>query len=179
MLTSAILLLIVAVALCVLAGSIFIIFLYTRVPFVRTPWPVIELVIKEAGIQQTDTMYDLGCGNARVLLEIEKRIGAKTVGYELSPWAYMLARLNIMLHRAKTEIRYKNFYHEDLSDANVVFCFLLSTVMPKIAAQLEQQLKPGSRVISFAFPIHSWKPAKVLNPFPEKEKASKIYIYQR
>jgi len=75
-------------------------------------------------------------------------------------------------------VYYKNFYKENLSNANVVFCFLIDSVMAKTGKQLKQQLKGGSTVISFAFAIKEWAPTKVINPFPNKKNSSKIYIYQ-
>lgn len=171
--------LLITVALTILSLFILIILFYTRVPFVRTPLKIINQILKNAKISPNQTIYDLGCGDARFLIEVEKHTGAKTVGFELSPWAYFLAKLNIWFNNSQTKIFYKNFYKENLAPADVIFCFLLDSVMEKVGKQLEQQLKPGATVISFAFHIPQWKPSEIIEPFPEKKKSSKIYIYQR
>lgn len=169
----------VVIFFTILAIAILIILFYTKVPFVRTPKHVAEKIITKANIKPNDKVYDLGCGDARLLINIEKRTGAQTIGYEISPWAYILAQLNIFRQKAKTRVLYKNFYHADLSDADVVFCFLMDTVMPKVGKQLEKQLKAGTRVISYAFAIKDWQPMEVIATRPNDPKSSKIYIYQR
>ena len=171
--------LVIVILMTIIAAAILFILLYFKVPFVRTPHEVIKKVLTEIKITEDMIVYDLGCGNARFLLEVEKQTGAKTIGFEISPWAYILARLNILLHRSKTKVLYKNFYHQDVSDADVVFCYLLDTVMPKVGTQLEAQLKPGAIVISFAFPIKAWEPTKIITPFTDTKKRSKLYIYQQ
>jgi len=170
--------LVVTISFSVLAVYILIVLIYTKVPFVRTPTKVINTILDENIIKPNHTVYDLGCGSAKFLIAIEKNVGAKTIGYEISPWAYFLAKMNTWLRKSKTKVHYKNFYKENLTKADIVFCFLLDSVMPKVKKQLEQQLKKGSTVISFAFPIKDWEPKKLLNPFPNKKKSSKIYIYQ-
>ncbi len=120
-----------------------------------------------------------GCGSASTLIAIAKATGAKTVGFELSPWAYFLAKLNIKLHNATTKVLYRNFYKQDLSGATIIFCFLLDSVMKKLGYKLDTDLKPGTTVISYAFKIPQWEPSKVINTNPNNPKASKIYIYKR
>ncbi len=175
----ALILLIVTIFFAILAIYIFIILLKTKVPFVRTPLAVIDTIINAVGITSRDTVYDLGCGNARVLIEIERKTGARVVGYELSPWAYFLARWNVRLHQSKALIGYADFYKADLSPATVVFAFLIVAVMPKVGAQLEKQLKPGTTVVCYGFSIPQWTPNKTIPTRQNDPKASKIYIYKR
>ncbi|MBI5037548.1 MAG: class I SAM-dependent methyltransferase [Candidatus Kerfeldbacteria bacterium] len=172
-------LLVITILFAILAVYIFIILLKTKVPFVRTPFSVIETIVHEVHITNHDVVYDLGCGNARVLLDIERATGARVVGYELSPWAYFLARMNVKNNKSKAEIRYQDFYKADLSEATVVFAFLIVAVMPKVGAQLEKQLKPGTTVVCYGFSIPQWIPTKTIPTRQNDPKASKIYIYKR
>jgi len=174
-----IILLIIAVIISLFTIVIFLILVFTRVPFVKTPKKVMEKIFEEVKFKPTDVVYDLGCGDGQFLIETEKRYGCKTIGYELSPIAYWLAIINIKVNKAKTRVFYKNFYHQDLSNADTVFCFLIDSVMPKVGKQLEQQLKKGAQIISFAFPIKEWRPTKVIDSDSKNPKASKIYFYQR
>lgn len=157
----------------------FFVLVITKVPYVKTPKKILNIILNEINLKPDNVVCELGCGNARFLIKVEKKFGAETIGYELSPWPYFLARLNIFINKSKTKIFNKNFYKENLAYADVIFCFLISNVMPKVQAQLEKQLKKGAQVISFAFPIHAWQPTKVISPNPENKKASKIYFYQR
>lgn len=174
-----VLILIISILFCILAIYILFILLFTRVPFVRTPKKVIEKILEEVKITPNHTVYDLGCGDAKFLIAIERATGAKTIGFEISPWAYILAKFNIWFKKSKTQVFYKNFYKENLSDADVIFCFLIDSVMPKVKNQLEHQLKKGAIVIDFAFAIKEWVPTKVIDSQPSKKRSSKIYIYQR
>lgn len=179
MLPTLIILFIISMLLSILAVTILVVLVYIKVPFVRSPRRVVETVLKEINLEESDVVYDLGCGDGRILRALAKQFNNKMVGYEISPWAYFLARFYNTLQQTGVEFRYKNFYKDDLSEATVVFCFLLDSVMPKVGEQLERQLKPGSTVISFTFKIPQWKSAKIIQPFPEKKKGSKLYIYQR
>lgn len=171
--------LLIAFIACLVAILIFIILILTKVPFVKTPKKVVDKILDEVVIKPTDAVYDLGCGDAQFLIAVEKRFGCRTVGYEITPIAYLLAKINISLNKAKTKVFYHNFYHQDLLKADIVFCFLIDSVMPKVQKLLEKQLKKGAQVISFAFPIKEWQPTKVIDSDPQNPKASKIYFYQR
>ncbi len=177
MLTLLIILTIIALFFLVLVIYIFIILLYTKVPFVKTPKKSINIILDKISISAKDTIYDIGCGDASMLIAIEKKFGAKTIGYEISPWAYALGRLNIYFHNSKTKILFKNFYKEDLSGATMVFCFLIVAVMEKVGRQLISQLKPGTKVISYGFHIPDWKPINTIDTNPKKPNSSKIFIY--
>lgn len=174
-----IVLLIITVISLLLILAIFIIFLYTKVPFVKTPKRAIKIILENINISPSDTVYDLGCGDASMLIAIEKHTQAKTIGYEISPFAYLKARLNIFINRSKTKLFYKNFYQEDLGEANIIFCFLIQRVMSKVGDQLKKQLRPGTTVVSYAFPIPDWIPTEVIKTRQNDPEASKIYIYQR
>lgn len=178
-LSALLIILLLAFIACIVAILIFIILILTKVPFVRTPKKVVEKILSELDIKPTDIVYDLGCGDAQFLIAVEKRFGCQTIGYEISPTAYILAKINISLNKAKTKLFYHNFYHQDLSKADFVFCFLIDSVMPKVQKLLEKQLKKGAQVISFAFPIKEWQPTKVIDSDSQNPKASKIYFYQR
>lgn len=171
-------LLFIAVFFLILAVYIFIILVYTKVPFVKTPRKSIDMILNNIKISPKDTVYDIGCGDASMLIAIEKKFGARTIGYEISPWAYLRGRINIFLNKTNTKIYYKNFYKEDLSQANVVFCFLIVSVMDKVGQQLKKQLKPGAKVISYGFHIPNWQPVEVINTGQNNPKSSKIYIYR-
>jgi len=166
--------------LLILSGLIVLFFLlwsiitlfFTRVPWAPTPKDVIELIFQELDIKPGQKIYDLGCGDARVLIEANK-YGADCVGYELSLWVYARAKFKIWLKNSKTKIYRKNFFKQDLSSADIIFCFLLSKVMPKVQKKLKSNLKQNTTIVTYAFSLPNYKPYKILDTKP-----SKTYFYK-
>ncbi len=179
LLTLLIIILILTVSVSILSLVILFVLLYTKVPFVRSPKNLVPIIIKEANITAKDRVYDLGCGDAGTLIAIEKAAGATTVGFEITPLAYWRAKMNIKKQQAKTTVYYKNFYHENLSEATVVFCFLIDSVMKKVGEKLKADLKPGTMVLSYAFKIPQWQPIKTVQIKPQNPNSSIVYIYKR
>jgi SAM-dependent methyltransferase len=106
-------------------------------------------------------LVDLGCGDGRVLREAQKRYGVRTVGYEINPLAYLKARI-LSIGFNKIKIRHQNFWDADLSDADVVFCYLYPDVMKRLAAKFVSGLKPGAVIVSSNFGLPGFVPSKIL-----------------
>ena len=166
----------VCLVISLLIASSAVAILFVRVPFVPTPKKNIALAISLLDLKPGQIFYDLGCGDGRFLIAAEK-YGVKAVGFEISPWAYLRARLNLLLNHSQAKIYYKNFYHFNVSDADAVICFLLDTVMPKVEKKLQAEFKQGARVVSYGFAMPTWQPAKIINTNPANPKSSKIYLY--
>jgi SAM-dependent methyltransferase len=122
------------------------------------PWvPTgIKTVVKMLTMAQTgpdDLVYDLGCGDGRILITAVRRFGARAVGIEIDPLRYLWCRLAITAlgHRNQVQIHYGDFFKQDLSQADVVTCYLLQATNTKIEDKLLRELKPGSRVVSYTF----------------------------
>lgn len=169
-------LLLIFIALVLLTLSILILFI-VRVPYAPTPKRMIKKIIDELNLKPGQKVYDLGCGDGRFLFAAEKK-GAEATGFELSPIVFMKANLTKIFKRSKIKIRYKDFYKADISDADVVFCFLVDTVMPKVAKKLKAELKAGAKVVSYGFHFPDWEPSKVIIPELSDKTSSKIWIYE-
>lgn len=169
------LLLIIVVTAVIGTLWLLVVLFFTRVPFVKTPKENIKLIIDVGNIQKNDVVYDLGCGDAHVLIEIERSTGATTRGFELSPLAYVAALRNIRKANAKTKVEFKNFTKADISNATVIFLFLIPSVMSKTGALLKERTKPGTRVVSYGFAIPEWKPERVL---VSAVNQSNIFLYR-
>lgn len=125
----------------------------------------------------TDHLFvDLGCGDGRVLRKVQRRYGVRTVGYEINPLAYLKARL-FSFGSNKIKIRRQNFWKADLSDADVVFCYLYPDVMKRLAAKLAAGLKPGAVIVSSNFSLPGFIPSKILK-LECSLNNDPIYIYQ-
>ena len=120
-------------------------------PYVVTPRRILERMMDWAQIRRGDIVYDLGCGDGRLVFEAARR-GAKATGYELSLPTYALAKGRSIFHKDAT-IALKNFWKQDYRDADVVFCFLQQHSMARFQQTIWPTLKPGCRVVSHAFPM--------------------------
>lgn len=143
--------------------------------YVSTSRAKIAAFINAVPMRADQTLVDLGCGDGRVLREAQKRYGVHTIGYEINPVAYLKARI-FSFGPHKIKIRHENFWEADLSDADVVFCYLYPDVMKKLAVKLKSGLKPGAIVVSSNFPLPEHIPSKILRPESSLHN-DPMYIY--
>ena len=129
--------------------------------YVSTSRAKIAAFTNAVPMKTDQVLVDLGCGDGRVLREAKKRYGVRAIGYEINPLAYLKARL-CSFGPNKIEIRSENFWDADLSEADVVFCYLYPDVMKKLAAKLAGGLKPGAVVVSSNFSLPGFVPSTVL-----------------
>lgn len=154
-----------------------------KVPYVSTPQWAIEWLCEHAPLPLQKggvgggVVYDLGCGDARVLTAIKARHPDITaIGVERNWWPYFLARLRT--RGTGVMIRHADFYKTDLRDADIVFCFLIHSVMPKVEQLLRAQLKPGATVYSYGFAFPTWQPSERIHN-PARPEGSKINVYRQ
>lgn len=132
-------------------------------PFYPAPTDAIREALKEAGLKPGEIFYDLGAGTGKALILAEKEFGAKATGFEISIIPYWIARINLFLHASRATLLPKDFFTvADLRDVNVIFCFLAIRTMQKIEDKLKAELKPGARVIVYAFPLPTMTPTKII-----------------
>lgn len=127
-------------------------------PFFPTPAHAIRKALRAANLKSGQAFYDLGAGTGKTLLIAEKEFGAKAVGFEISIPFYLIAKINLFLHGSKAEIRFKNFFAEDIKNADVVFCFLAIRTMQKMKEKIKNEMRPGRMIIVYAFPFPDWEP---------------------
>ncbi len=131
------------------------------VPFVPTPAPVIDAMIAEANLKPGMLAVDLGAGDGRVIRRAMRRVpGIRAVGYEGAFGVWVLAKFCNLMSRSKPDMRMQNFFKENFSDADVVFTYLSIDIMQKLLPKLEQELKPGAKVISNTFSFKKKEPEK-------------------
>ncbi|MBK7926715.1 MAG: class I SAM-dependent methyltransferase [Bryobacterales bacterium] len=133
-----------------------------EVPFVPSPDEVIEAMLKLAETTPQDTVYDLGCGDGRIVVMAAKKFGASSVGIDIDPdriqEANQFARENGVTDKVK--FREQDLFQADIHEATVVTLYLLTTVNRKLRPKLQKELKPGTRVVSHQFDMGDWKPEK-------------------
>jgi cyclopropane fatty-acyl-phospholipid synthase-like methyltransferase len=132
------------------------------VPYVPTPQPVVEAMLRLAGVKEGDVVYDLGCGDGRIVVTAVSRFKARRgLGIDLDPQRIKESVENAKKAgvSAKTEFKVGDVLKlESVAEASVVTLYLYSTVNRKLEPMLRKTLKPGSRVVSHDFRIGDWTP---------------------
>ncbi|MQA28778.1 MAG: methyltransferase domain-containing protein [Luteitalea sp.] len=130
--------------------------------FVPTPYPVVDAMLQLAGVGPNDVVYDLGSGDGRIVIAAASTYGARGVGIELDPKLVAEATRNAQLSGVAERVTFKegDIFEADISEATVVTLFLLSTINDRLWPKLMSELKQGTRVVSYRFPIRDWEPDK-------------------
>lgn len=135
----------------------------------------VQEALEYAAIKPGEKFYELGMGTGKVLILAHKYFRVKPTGFELSPFLFFIAKINLWIHGAdNANLFMKNFYKENLNGADIIFCFLTPHAMKKLRPKFEQELKKGARVISYAFSIKGWEPEKVVTSYPR----AKVFVYR-
>lgn len=132
------------------------------VPFVPTTEEAVEAMLKLAGVKKSDTVYDLGCGDGRIVIAAAKSYGAHAVGIDIDPQRIKEAKENAKKANVETLVRFEenDLFKADFRPATVITLFLLPEVNLKLKPKLLQDLKPGTRIVSNTFDMGDWKPEK-------------------
>jgi SAM-dependent methyltransferase len=147
-------------------------------PFVPTPMERVRKMVALAKIKKGQRVYDLGCGDGRFVYIAANEYGAKATGIELSPLVYLLAIIRKFFWGSKAQIILGNFKMRDLSDAEVIFCYLLPESLKKIQPELDKQIKKGTKIFSYAFEIPNWKLIHTEERNPKLNLAP-VYVYEK
>src|SRR3989344_4840690 len=151
---------------------------FSAAPWLPTFGRDLKLAVELAGIQAGETVYDLGCGDGRFLFSAAKQTHAgQLIGFEISLLPFFIAwtRKLFSPNSARVKIKFKNFYKADFTKVDVVYCFLMPRVMPKLERIIAPQMKPGARLVSYSFKLSGKAPEKV---FKQNEKSLPIYLYR-
>ena len=139
----------------------------TKVPWAKTPQNNFKDIFSKIDLPKNSLVYDLGCGDGELLFFAEK-LGYRAVGYELSLYPYLKCLFKKTITGIKITIIRKDFFNENLKNADLVFIFLVDSVMEKIGDKLINNLSPGTLVVSYGFKIPSWKINNQLDTNPSK-----------
>jgi precorrin-6B methylase 2 len=132
--------------------------------FVPTPQEVVDAMLKLADIHPGDVLYDLGCGDGRIVVTAAKTYGVKAVGFDVDPKRIKESRENVRKSGVgdKVTITQADIFEQDLREANVVTLYLLPSLNVRLMPQLAR-LKPGSRIVSHSFDMKGAKPKEVVH----------------
>jgi len=148
-------------------------------PYVSTPQNVVDEMLKAADIKPNEMVYDLGSGDGRVVITAAEKYGARAVGVEISPKEVASSREKIAQAKLEKRVRIveADALTVDLSEADVVTMYLLTSSNDLLRPNLEKYLKPGARVISHDYPIRGWEPKRV-HEVEALKRVHHLYVYE-
>lgn len=138
------------------------------VPYVQTPYVVVEEMLQLARVGPADMVYDLGCGDGRIVIAAAEKFGARGVGIDIDP--RRISEANEAARRAgvagRVRFAVQDLFQTDFSEASVVMLYLYPELNARLRPKFLAELKPGSRIVSHQFRIGDWKPlsAKQVTP---------------
>jgi len=134
-----------------------------RAPFVATPPDVVDRMLALARVGSQDVVYDLGCGDGRIVIAAARNFGARGVGIDIDPVRIEEAQANARRAGIEHLVTFKvqDALETDVSEATVVTLYLVSALNVKLRPRLAAQLRPGARVVSHNFAIGDWEPDAV------------------
>ncbi len=149
------------------------------VAYIPTPQHVVDLMLVLARVKKEDVLYDLGCGDGRIVLTAAKQYGCRALGVDIDP-----ARVRESLHNVKEAdlenlitIRQQDIFELDLSEADVVTMYLTPKLNVRLIPQLEK-MKPGSRIVSHDWDMLGVEPDTVVIVSNRSYREHKIYLWE-
>jgi ubiquinone/menaquinone biosynthesis C-methylase UbiE len=144
------------------------------VPYVPTPQEVVDQMLKLGNVKKGDVLFDLGCGDGRIVVTAAQRFGVDATGVDIDPERIAEAKENATKAGVNGRVKFiqGDLFEADLSNASVVTLYLLPSVNMKLRPKLWRELKPGSRVVSHSFDMEDWKPTKT-----EEVNGRRIYLW--
>lgn len=133
-----------------------------EVPYVVTPYEVVDAMLELAAVGKDDVVYDLGSGDGRIVIAAARDFGARGVGIEIDP--RLVAESIYWARRAGVTARVRfvqqDLFQTDLSPATVVTLFLSRELNARLRPKLLRELRPGARIVSHRFDLGDWRPER-------------------
>ena len=144
--------------------------------FVPTPNDVVSAMLRMAAVTKKDTVYDLGCGDGRIVIAAAQKYGARGVGVDIDPARVAEATENVKKARVTELVKIirGDLFETDISEATVVTLYLLTELNRKVRPKLLRELRPGTRVVSHAFSMGGeWEPER-----QESVQGTTVYLWR-
>src|SRR3954463_2828477 len=143
--------------------------------FVPTPNEVVDKMLELAKVGPKDVVYDLGCGDGRIVITAAQKYGVRAVGIDIDPKRIAEATANAKAAKVTDKVKFieGDLFEADISEATVVTLYLLTRLNEKLKPKLLKDLKPGTRVVSHAFDMGDWKPEQTA-----QVASSSVYLWR-
>ncbi len=134
------------------------------VVYVPTPVPVVKTMLRVANVTAKDVVYDLGCGDGRIVIAAARDHGARGIGVDIDPQRIRESKENAVKEGVTDKVKFiqADLFEMEFKDASVVALYLLPSLNVKLRPKLFSELKPGTRVVSHDFDMDDWRPDKHL-----------------
>jgi precorrin-6B methylase 2 len=148
-------------------------------PYIPSPQEVVDQMLQAGRVKPGEMVYDLGSGDGRIVITAAQKFHARAVGVELRAdlCKSTQARINALGLEDRVKLIHGNLLHVDLSPADVVTLYLLTSSNERLRPNLEKYLKPGARVVSNDFEVRGWTPAEVQH-ITAGGLVHNIYVYE-
>ncbi len=148
------------------------------VVYVATPHDVVDKMLKMVAVKKDDVVYDLGCGDGRIVVSAAKRYGCRGIGFDIDDDRVAESRENVKKAKVEklVEIKQEDIFTVDLRPASVITLYLLPSLNVKLIPQLEK-LKAGSRIVSHDFDMEGVTPEKVIKFVSKEDNISHTIYY--
>jgi len=132
--------------------------------FVPTPQNVVDAMLELANVHEGDVVYDLGCGDGRLVITAANR-GARAIGIDINPERIEESQVNAREAGVTDSVEFRNedLFEADISEATVVTLYLLRSLNLKLQPKLWRELKPGTRIVSHSFDMGDWEPEEEMS----------------
>jgi SAM-dependent methyltransferase len=149
-------------------------------PYVTSPEHAVDKMLHMANLKPGETLYDLGCGDGRILIAAAEKYKVKAVGIEISENLAKTAAEKVKKAGLQDQVKviHGSFMRMDLSGADVVTLYLATTANESLRPNLERYLRPNTRVVSYDYPIPGWKPVDTSESEGRHGANHTIYLYQ-
>ena len=149
------------------------------VHYVPTPEEVVAEMLKLANVGKDDVIYDLGCGDGRIVITAAQKYGARGVGIDIDPERIKESNENARKAGVTDRVKFlqQDLFTTDFREATVVTLYLLPALNLKLRPKLLSELKPGTRIVSHAFDMGDWKPEKVVNVPSDVDQERTVYFW--
>ena len=148
-------------------------------PFVPSPQVVVEKMLELAKVKPGEMVYDLGCGDGRVIITAAQKFDARATGIEIkeSLVRSTLRKVSDLNLSSQVQVVHGDAMKTDLTNADVVTLYLLTKSNELFKPKFEQMLKPGARVVSYEYEIRGWEPSAV-EVVDVNDRPHSIYLYE-
>ena len=148
------------------------------VAYVPTPKSIVRAMLQLAALRRGETLFDLGAGDGRIIIEAARSFGAHAVGVEISPEYITRIKERLAATGTKAELIESDIFKVNLAPADVITIYLSESANSRLVHKLNNELKPGTRVVSLDYALPGWAPKRQIEVGASGIRRT-IYLYQK